>query len=385
MKKIKNLSKVRIKGLNQERTISNIAKESKIYNLNRIEKSISEFEVKNSDLKRVKGQLISQGFDVEVLSSNGFSCFLKRFYRNSGVLIGIILAFIIYVLQFGIIWQVKIYGTEVLANQEISEFINKNFSKFKGDLNTKDVEIALKEKFKRISSVSVSIQGQSLIVNINESFYPAEMEGGFSAIYSEVDCKIIDINLVQGTLAVAKGDIVQKGDVLVYPYIIDSQGEKRDVKPEAKILAEAWLIGEVKHSDSYYETYRTGNVVQNNIITLFGLDIYANNVRCVFNSYECEESIDYLSKNNILPLVLHKKIYYETKTELIEKSFEEVRDEKIQEAKQKALIYFGDCDIIKNEDVNINSLAGVTEVEYVITVERNIGVTYEDFHQESGD
>lgn len=378
MKKFKNLSKVRIKGLNQERTISQIAKESNLYNFNRVEKSVSEFEVKNSELKRVKKQLVSQGFEVEILSKNGISLFFKRFSKNFGVIIGIVLAFAIYILQFGIIWQVKVYGTEVLANQEISSFISQNFSKFKGSLSTKEVEIALKEKFKRISSVSVSIQGQTLIVNINESFYPPEMEGNFSAIYSEVDCKIIDINLVQGTLAISKGDIVQKGEVLVYPYIIDSQGEKRDVKPEANILAQTWLVGEVEHSDSYYQTYRTGNVVEDNVITLFGLDIYSNNQKCEFASFECEESVDYLSKNNVLPLILHKITYYETKTELVEKSFEEVSEQKIQEAKQKALIYFKDCDIIKNEDINIKSLAGVTEVEYVITVERDIGVTYED-------
>jgi len=382
MHKIKNLSKVRIKGLNQERTISKIAKESNLYNLNRIEKSISEFEVKNSDLKKVRNQLQSQGFEVEILSNNGFSPFLKRFCGNLGVLIAIVLSFVTYILQFGIIWQVKVFGTEVLNNNEITSYISQNFSKFKGEIDTKQVETSLKENFKRISSVSVSIQGQSMVININESFYPPEMEGNFSAIYSDVDCKIVDVDLIQGTLAVAKGDIVQKGDILVYPYIIDSQGEKRDVKPDASIKAEVWLIGEIEHSDSYYQTYRTGKVLECNVISLFGLNIYSNTPKCEFESFECEESQDYLSKNNVLPLVLHKKIYFETKTELIEKSFEEVKEQKLQEAKQKALIYFEDCDIIKNEDINIISLAGVTQVEYIITVERNIGVTYEDLHEE---
>lgn len=382
MRKIKNLSKVRIKGLNQERTISKIAKESNLYNLNRIEKSISEFEVKNSDLKKVRSQFQSQGFEVEILSNNGFSPFLKRFCGNLGVLIAIVVSFVVYILQFGIIWQVKVFGTEVLNNNEITSYISQNFSKFKGEIDTKQVEISLKENFKRISSVSVSIQGQSMVININESFYPPEMEGNFSAIYSDVDCKIVDVDLIQGTLAVAKGDIVQKGDILVYPYIIDSQGEKRDVKPEASIKAEVWLIGEIEHSDSYYQTYRTGKVLECNVISLFGLNIYSNTPKCDFESFECEESQDYLSKNNVLPLVLHKKIYFETKTELIEKSFEEVKEQKLQEAKQKALIYFQDCDIIKNEDINIISLAGVTQVEYIITVERNIGVTYEDLHEE---
>lgn len=384
MKKMRNLSKIRIKGLNQERAISKICKERKIYNLNRIEKSVSEFEVKVCDLKKVKGQLVSEGFEVEVLSSHGVSVIFKKFLSCYGILIGLFLVVLFYILQFGLIWQVKIYGTEKLDSEVIQEYIDENFSKFKKNISTEDIEISLKENFKRISAVSVSVVGQSLVVNIHETFYPVEMEGDFSPIYAEEDCKIIDITLVQGTLAVDEGDVVRKGDVLVYPYVIDSQGQQREVKAEARIKAEVWLIGESEHSEGYYKTYRTGKSLETHEIKLFGLNIYTKTKECEFASFELEESHVYLSKFNILPLVLDKKVYYETKTEFVEKSFEEVKDEKIQEAKQKALISFKEYDIIKNEVVNVNSGAGLHNISYIITVEREVGVDYEDLYQEGG-
>ncbi len=384
MKKFKNLTKIRVKGLNQERSISKVCKENKIFNLNRIDKNLSEFEVSSTQIKKVKSQLVSQGLEVEILANKGLLSFFKKFFKNYGVIAGIIISCLLYFLSYNFVWQVKIYGNENIQEKQIVDFVNANFSKFKGNINLEEVEIALKEEFKRISSVSVSLIGQSLVININESFLPSEMEGDFSPIYAQFDCKIIDISLVQGTLNVKKGDIVQKGEILVEPYIIDSQGQKREVKPQAEITAEVWLMGEVNHSESYYQTFRTGKKLVYDQLTLFGLPIYSNGEKNQFKEFECEEWQSPLTKNNILPFILNKKIYYETQTKLIQENFQDVKEQKIQEAKQKALIYFQDCDIIKNEDVNILSNAGISNIEYIITVERKVGVVYEDLLQEGG-
>ena len=383
MKKLKNLSRVRIKGLNQERTLSKISKKFKLFNLTRVEKSLSELEVKNNDLKKVKAQFVSEGFEVEVLSSNGIIHFFKKFFKNYGVIAAIIISFAFYLFQFGFIWQVKVYGTEKIDSKEVVEYINQNFSKNKRQIKTDNIEISLKENFARISMVSVAIVGQSLVVNVHETIYPVEMEGQFSPIYAEVDCKVTSIELIQGTLAVKAGDIVQKGEVLVHPYIIDAEGQTREVNPQAIIKADVWLIASETHYDSYYKTYRTGESIESSRITLFGLEIYNNSKVCEFETFESETSSQYLSENQALPLIYEKTVYYETKTELVEQAFEEVKTQKIEEAKQKALLYFQEYDIIKSEDINISSGVGFTSVDVVITVERKIGVNYENLHKEN--
>ncbi len=382
MKKNKNLCKIRIKGLNQERILSKLCLNYSIYNLVRIEKAVSELEIAIYSSKQVINFLKSEGFEVEVISKQGVLLNLKRFFLNYGVVCAIVACLITYLTQYNFIWQIKVYGTEYIKTTEIVEYINDNFSNYKNNIKTETIEIGLKDKFDRISSVSVAIVGQSLVVNINEAIIPDEMQSEFSPIYAEVDCMIKEIELIQGTIAVKQGQVVQKGDVLVYPYIIDAEGKRRDVNPKANITAEVWLIGKSEHSDGYYNTYRTGKVVEKSCITLFGLKIYENNQNCNFENFEIVKSSKFLSRSNILPLKIEKEIFYELKTELIEKSFEDVKNQKIEEAKQKALISLREYDIIKSEDINICSGAGVSIVEYVISAERKIGVKYEDLHTE---
>ena len=73
-----------------------------------------------------------------------------------------------------------------------------------------------------------------------------------------------------------------------------------------------------------------------------------------------------------------KTFYYETENRFVAIPFEEVKDKKIEEAKQNSLIYLQEYDIIKDENANITSNVGAYHVSYVITVERKIGARYED-------
>ena len=381
MKKVKNLCKIRVKGLNIERILSKLCLNFNIFNIERKEKTICEFEVYSKSLKNVLSFLNNQNIEVEILSKEGLLEKLKSLYKNWGIVSAIILCLIVYIIQYNFVWQIKVYGIENIDEYEIVEYINDNFSKNKTNINTEQMEIQLKNKFDRISSVSVAIVGQSLIININEAILPNEMQTEFSPIYSNVDCKITKIELIQGTLAVKVGEIVKEGDILVYPYILDAEGEKRAVFPEANIIAEVWLIGESEHSEGYYITRRTGEVIQNSYITMFGLKIYENSQMCDFNNYEVIKSISFLSKRNVLPIKIETEIYYELETILIEQPFEIVKTQKIEEARQKALISLQEYDIIKQEYSNISSGAGISIVEYVITVERNIGVKNESLHK----
>ena len=92
-----------------------------------------------------------------------------------------------------------------------------------------------------------------------------------------------------------------------------------------------------------------------------------------FTDYEFEESVEYFSKNNILPLKISRKKYFEIEYLTINQNFEEVREEKLAEARQNALIYLQESEIIKEENYIIKSTGGITTVSYILTVQKNIG------------
>lgn len=372
--KLKNKIKLKIKGLNQERAFNNLIKEVKILKLDRLDKSTAEIEISPKDNKKVKKFLKKANFEILDETKYGFAKFMQAIKSCYGVLIGLALVFCGYLAQIPFVWQIKIYGLESLTTQEVEDCISKSMlSHFKGAIDTRGIEIALKNNFAKISAASVAVIGQTLVVNIHESDLPDEMTATYQPIVSNYDCKITEIELIQGTLSVEIGQIVRKGQVLVQPYIIDSQGQTRMVKPMAHIKADVWFSSQIEHNSSYLQRTRTGKKVTQSEVFFMGLPIFTLNKNVNFKEYEVVESEQNLTKNLVLPLKLRKKTYYEMETTMVETNFEDVKNQIIEEAKQKALQNIFDYEIIKDENYKIKQAAGISIVTYVITVNREIG------------
>ncbi len=372
--KIQSRTKITIKSLNQEKKLNILSKQIKLFQIDRREKNIASFEVEDGDLKKTKKLLLENKIEILSVEEHGIKKHLKKLILSWGLISSIVLVSIFYCLQYNLVWQIDVAGTEVLSQSEVSSFVEEQLSsRFKGKIDTKNIEIALKDKYERISAVSVAIVGQTLKINISEAYIPDEMLGNFKPICSQYDGIITKVNLVQGTLTVKVGDIVRKGDVLVEPYIIDTDGEKREVKPEASIEADVWIFGESSHSEFSRRIERTGEKKEFSEVSLFGLKIYSNVKNNTFEHFEYEEREENLTKNLILPLKVKHYTYYET-TEIVEnKTFSEVQEQKIEEARQNALIYLQESEIIKRETYTIQSAAGTTNVTYILTLSREIG------------
>lgn len=372
--KFQSRIKLKIKGLNQERTFNNLAKEVKVLKLDRLDKQTADLEIAPRDSKKTKEILKNANFEIISEKKTGYAKILANAKACFGVLIGLAIVMCTYLAQFAFVWQIKIYGLEKLDNGQVLECIESTLpSRFKPQISTQNLEITLKNNFEGISAVSVAIIGQSLVVNVHESELPDEMTSTYQPIISQYDCRITEIELIQGTLVVEIGQIVRKGQVLVQPYIIDSQGQQRHVKPMANIKADVWIEGVSEHKGAYIQRTRTGKKVTQNVVTLFGLAIYTKNSSINFSDYDLVESESMLSKNLMLPFKVKKKIYYEIKSELIESDFESVKQNYIDAAREKALQNIAEYEIIKEESVNIREGVGVNIVSYIITVNREIG------------
>ncbi len=373
-KNLKSRTKFKIKSLNQEKKLSSLAKLVRLYNVDRIDKNLTSFEVEDENFKLTKKFLENNGIEILEVEGRGIGKYIKFLFSNWGIVLAGVLLAIVYIVQYQFVWRIEIDGTEILSSSEISSFVSEAMpSQFKRAIDTKALEVKLKDNFERISAVSVAIIGQTLVVNISEAYIPDEMGDNFQPIVSQYSGIITRIDLIQGTLNVKQGDIVREGDVLVEPYIIDTDGEKRAVKPEAKIEADIWIFGESEHSEYSRKIERTGNKAEFSEVYLFGLKIYSNVKENEFERYESEESEGDLSKNMLLPFKVKRYTYYETK-EIVENSkFEEVKDKKIDEARQNALIYLQESEIIKDENFTVRSAGGVTNVTYILTVNREIG------------
>ena len=90
--------------------------------------------------------------------------------------------------------------------------------------------------------------------------------------------------------------------------------------------------------------------------------------------YEVEtEDVD-LIKNLFLPFKMRKTYIYELKENVIESNFEDVKEEIVAKAKEKALEKCGECDNIKDEFYTIRHISGVTIVNFCIVIEQQLAV-----------
>lgn len=370
----KNKTIFKIKGLNQERSFNNISKTVSIYNIKKEDDGTSQFEVDYKDAKKTKKFLEQQGFQILSVTNHEILFKFKNLFTRYGIVAGLIFCLLFYLLQYNFILQVKVLGEPSEIQSLIKEYVVDNLnSNFKYNIDTKEIENSIKAEFDQVSSVSVAIYGQTLLINYNPSTIPEEMRGEFDPIVSEYDGMITDIELVSGTLNVKVGDIVQKGDVLVYPYIIDTDGETRQVTPSAKITANVWFSESITHYDYRLETKRTGKKIVSSFVKLGDLVIYSHDKENNFQEYEVESYSQPLTKNLLLPFTLEKIVYYQTQTDEIIEPFEEVREEVIEKAREKTLIFLDKNAIIINENYIIKDAGSVHNVIYTITTSITFG------------
>lgn len=371
---LKNKTTFKIKGLNQERYFNNISKSINIYNIKKEDDGISQFEVGYKDRKKTKQILEREGYQILSVTNHGILFNIKKILFRYGIVAGLIFCLLFYILQYNFILQIKVLGQPSEIQSLIKEYVQDNLkSSFKYNIDTKKIENSIKERFDEVSSVSVAIYGQTLLINYNPSTIPEQLQGEFDPIISQYDGMITDIELISGTLNVHVGDIVQKGEELVSPYIVDTDEEIRQVTPIAKITMDVWISESVAHYDYRLETRRTGKKVISSYVKLGELVIYSHEEKNNFKEYELESYSRSLTKNLLLPFKLEKMVYYETQTDEIVEPFEEVKEEVIQKAREKTLIFLDKNAIIIDENYVIKDAGNVHNVIYTITTSVTLG------------
>ena len=374
--KTNNNSHFKIKSLNKEKIFNKLSKIFNIYNIKEYE-GYTEFEVDENDGKKVEKFLLENKSNILEIKHNGIKYKFFKILKMWGIISGCLMSLLFCFLQNLFVWKIDVWGCENIKESEIIDFVKSSFTNYyKENINTKNIEIELKNNFEDISSVSVAIVGQSLIININEAIIPEEMQGEYEPLVSNYDGIITSIDLVQGTVNVKVGDIVKKGDVLVYPYIFDGDGERMPIQPKAEIKAEVWIKNEETFYEYQIKEIRTGNKIECSSVSLFGLEIYSNVNNNNFENYQTEKNSVFLSKNNFLPLVYTKITFYETKTIEIERNFEDEKENIIEKLRQNSLIYLTGNEIILNENCTINESNGIYFISFILTVEKDLGEGY---------
>ncbi|MBP3431359.1 MAG: sporulation protein YqfD [Clostridia bacterium] len=372
--KWKNETKFHITGLNQEKLLNELSKKVDLSEIERNAKNDTTFKCSYFEHKKVLKVLKNKNVNLKAVEHEGVAFRVKQLLSCYGLIAAVVVISVLYFLQSGFVLQYEVSGVDRLSAEEIVAFVKTENPSMRTIIDTETVESSLMSEFDGISFVSCIVKGQTLVINIKEKLMPDEMYGEFKPIAAKKDAKITEINLISGTLNVKVGDVVQAGDELVSPYMIDTSGNLKKVEAKAEIKAEVYNEGSVDHYETFIEVNRTGRTAVLSEITLFGLEIYNFKEEFDFKMYDVEFEETSLVKNLFLPFKMKKTVVYELAENVVESKFDEVKEEYIEKARKKALENCENCDTIKDEFYTLRHLAGVTIVNYCIVTEEVISV-----------
>lgn len=302
-----------------------------IFNLKRIEHNKISFDIKDCDHKKVKRYI--GNFKVkETLSYT--KRLPKLIVANLGIVLGVFIGTLFGIFASNYTWQIHIYGTEELSNQDILDVLEENNIK-KGKINhqtSEEIENILLTNYNRIAQVSVIKKGTAIIINLSEKLvYTEQTYEPIVATYSGI---IKDIKIITGTANIKVGDYVHVGDMLVLPFNINADGTKVYVKPLAEIKAEMFVVGKCEMKQHEEVLIRTGKTFKTYNYKFKSKNLFSSKSKNSFALFEVDMYNENIS--DLLPLSRDVLVHYELTPTIITHDFEKEKDSLILKSKLTA-------------------------------------------------
>jgi len=325
---------IKVEGLTLERFL-NLAATNDIYlwDINRIDYTILEMKATIEGFRALKEIVNKVGCRVEIVEKKGlpFIIYKLRYRKMLGV--GFILFFAIIILLSSIIWDIEINGNEKVKDEDIlllleEEKIKNGIIKYKIDKDY--IERLLLNEFDVLSFASVEIKGTKLIIELKERDLPPENIDEDIPVNIVASKKGIIEKVIarDGRPRVRKGDVVEKGDVLISGIFSDEYSENRIlVHAEGEVLARTLYSYKVEEPIIKTIKEETGRVFERKELKIGKRGIQFIKGDIPFEDYiESTEEMKILNMNIDLPfkLLIHK--YKEVETREIKQDIELIKN-----------------------------------------------------------
>lgn len=325
---------IKVEGLTLERFL-NLAATNDIYlwDINRIDYTILEMKATIEGFRALKEIVNKVGCRVEIVEKKGlpFIIYKLRYRKMLGV--GFILFFAIIILLSSIIWDIEINGNEKVKDEDIlllleEEKIKNGIIKYKIDKDY--IERLLLNEFDVLSFASVEIKGTKLIIELKERDLPPENIDEDIPVNIVASKKGIIEKVIarDGRPRVRKGDVVEKGDVLISGIFSDEYSENRIlVHAEGEVFARTLYSYKVEEPIIKTIKEETGRVFERKELKIGKRGIQFIKGDIPFEDYiESTEEMKILNMNIDLPfkLLIHK--YKEVETREIRQDIELIKN-----------------------------------------------------------
>ena len=182
---------------------------------------------------------------IKITGKVGYKFVAHRYRKRKILVYGIPFFVGILYLLSSFVWLLEIEGNDRIERTEIESFLEQGglrLGSFKHRVDTKELEMGLKEAFPDISWINISMKGTKASVNLTEIIPKIEeVDTDTPAnILASKNGLIVRVATSAGRPVVRLRDVVKKGDLLISGELITLNDAGEEVREYVRSEAEVW-------------------------------------------------------------------------------------------------------------------------------------------------
>lgn len=290
-----------------------------------------KFTVEGKQLEGCQTHLREFNRKYEITKKKGIGFFFSEAKKRIGAIAGLVFFVVAVTIYSLCVFNVEIKGSKFISKEVISEKIAENLKLplFNADIDTKMLEREIMS-LEGISSASVEKRGTKILVVVLEELPKTSIEdirAGFVPIKSKYDSVITRMFVTCGTPLVKEGQPVQKGQLLIAPYLMKDEKTTVESKAGGEIYGKVWFKKTKTFHPETIEFYRTGKKICYYEIKMFN---YLKTPKNPFVYSEEQRETIYLG--GVIPIKAIKHTFFETEKAIVPFDFDAQSDILIKEA-----------------------------------------------------
>lgn len=245
---------------------------------------------------------------AEILRRCGIPAVWKRYRHRAGLLLGMSLFFFALYIAPLFIWEINITGLDRLSLEYVTGLLQNEgvyVGAFSPAIDRRAVYTNILQSAEDISWLSVNLQGSSANVEIVERAYVPVTEplADGANIVAKKDGVVMDIQVVNGRSTVQKGEVVQKGSIIVSGIYDTAKMGTRYVHADAAVYAVV--------CDEYVTEipmHNTRRVYGEETVLEMSLKMFGKSINIFKNYFILEENYDTIKREDDLPVFRFDKL-----------------------------------------------------------------------------
>lgn len=310
---------ITVEGFFVERFINNcINNKMVLWNIKRKSSTLITTNVSIKDFINIRHMAKKTKCKLSINSKKGLPFIMHKYRKRRLLLLLIIPVILIILISSMYIWNIEIIGSDDINKNELISQLKEEgvyFGNKKSKINVKKVIDNIRLKRNDISWMSIDMKGTNIVINIVKAEPKPNIinENEYCNIVATKNGIITKITADNGTALVKKGDMVEKGDILIGGYMEGKFTDKRSLHAKGKVEAKVWYTKKAKSNYTREIIEETNNKKKRYSININNFKINLYKTLPKFENYDTINETNKIKifSNFYLPLQINKTTYIE--------------------------------------------------------------------------